>query len=218
MTTREPTDVAATRAAYDTVARDYADLLRDELARKVLDRAMLAAFAELVPTGGRVADVGCGPGRVTAHLSRLGLSIEGVDLSPRMVAVAREEHPSLAFSVGTMERLAFADASLAGVVAWYSIIHIPGERLPGVFAEFARVLSPGGQLLLAFQVGDEPRHISRGYGHDVSMDAYRLPVTRIEALLADVGLTARARLVREPDTEERTPQAFVIADRPAELR
>jgi len=213
VTTREPTDVSATRTAYDTVARDYADLLRDELDRKVLDRAMLAAFAELVPIGGHVADIGCGPGRVTDHLSRLGLSIEGVDLSPRMVAVAREEHPSLAFSVGSMERLAFADRSLAGIVAWYSIIHIPGERLPGVLAEFARVLTPGGQLLLAFQVGDEPRHIAHGYGHDVSMDAYRLPVARIEALLADVGLTVRARLVREPDTEERTPQAFVIADR-----
>jgi len=213
VTTREPTDVSATRTAYDTVARDYADLLRDELDRKVLDRAMLAAFAELVPIGGHVADIGCGPGRVTDHLSRLGLSIEGVDLSPRMVAVARAEHPSLAFSVGSMERLAFADRSLAGIVAWYSIIHIPGERLPGVLAEFARVLTPGGQLLLAFQVGDEPRHIAHGYGHDVSMDAYRLPVARIEALLADVGLTVRARLVREPDTEERTPQAFVIADR-----
>ena len=215
MTTREPTDVSDTRTAYDTVARDYADLLRDELDRKVLDRAMLAAFAELVPVGGHVADIGCGPGRVTAHLSRLGLSIEGVDLSPRMVAVAREEHPSLAFSVGSMERLAFADRSLAGIVAWYSIIHIPGKRLPGVLAEFARVLTPGGQLLLAFQVGDEPRHISHGYGHDVSMDAYRLPVARIEALLADVGLVPRAHLVRDPDSEERTPQAFLFAERSA---
>jgi len=70
-------------------------------------------------------------------------------------------------------------------------------------------------LLLAFQVGDEPRHISRGYGHDVSMDAYRLPVARIEALLSDVGLVPRARLLREPDAEERTQQAFLIAELPA---
>lgn len=215
MTTREPTDVSATRTAYDTVAREYADLLRDELDRKVLDRAMLAAFAELVPAGGHVVEVGCGPGRVTAHLADLGLSVEGVDLSPGMVAVAREDHPSLSFSIGTMEALDFADRSLAGVVAWYSIIHIPGDRLPGVFDEFARVLSPGGQLLLAFQVGDEPRHISRGYGHDVSMDAYRLPVERIESLLVDAGLAPQARLVRGPDAEERTPQAFVIAGRAA---
>ncbi|MBK4346027.1 class I SAM-dependent methyltransferase [Lacisediminihabitans changchengi] len=214
MTTREPADVAATRTAYDIVASDYAELLRDELDRKVLDRAMLAAFADLVPAG-HVADVGCGPGRVTAHLAGLGLSVEGVDLSPGMISVARQEHPSLSFSVGSMEALDFAAGSLAGIVAWYSIIHTPGERLPALFAEFARVLAPGGLLLLAFQVGDEPRHISRGYGHDVSMDAYRLPVARIETLLTDAGFGPRARLVREPVAEERTPQAFLIAERPA---
>ena len=215
MTRSDPADVAATRTAYDIVARDYADQLRTELDRKPMERAMLAAFAELVPTGGHVADVGCGPGRVTAHLSGLGLRVEGVDLSPGMIAVAREEHPSLAFSVGTMEELDFADASLAGVVAWYSIIHIPEDRLPGVFAEFARVLSPGGQLLLAFQVGDERRHITHGYGHDVDAEAYRRPVDRVERLLAEAGLTPRSRLVREPDPEDNSPQAFLIAERRA---
>jgi len=215
VTRSEPADVAATRSAYDTVARDYADQLRSELDRKPMERAMLAAFAELVAAGGHVAEVGCGPGRITAHLAELGLSVEGVDLSPGMIAVAREEHPSLAFSVGTMEALDFADASLAGVVAWYSIIHIPDDRLPGVLAEFARVLAPGGQVLLGFQVGDERRHITHGYGHDVDAEAYRRPVERVEHLLAEAGLTPRSRLVREPDPEDNSPQAFLIAERRA---
>jgi hypothetical protein len=51
--------------------------------------------------------------------------------------------------------LDLADGVLGGIVAWYSIIHTPPQRLPVTFAEFGRVLSPGGHLLLAFQAGDE---------------------------------------------------------------
>jgi ubiquinone/menaquinone biosynthesis C-methylase UbiE len=95
----EPFDVQAVRNAYDTVAVDYADLLRTALAAKPLDRALLAAFAEMVQAagGGPVADVGCGPGWVTAHLHSLGLDVFGIDLSPAMLAVARRDHPELRF-------------------------------------------------------------------------------------------------------------------------
>lgn len=80
-----------TRESYDTVAADYAALLKDELANSPFERAMLGVFAErvLAAGGGRVADLGCGPGRVTGHLASLGLDICGVDLSPEMIAVAR---------------------------------------------------------------------------------------------------------------------------------
>jgi hypothetical protein len=103
------------------------------------------------------------------------------------------------------------DGALAGVVAWYSIIHTPPELLPTVFDEFARVLGPGGQVLLAFQVGDELRHIAQGYGHTVSLDAYRLPPDRVSELLARSGLFVHARLVREPDGRESVPQAYLLA-------
>ena len=199
--------------AYDEVAADYAELLRHELAGKPIDRAMIAAFSELVQAdgGGMVADVGCGPGRVTAHLNSLGLTTIGIDLSPGMIAVARKDHPTLRFEEGTMEALALEGGLLSGIVAWYSIIHTPPDRLPGVFAEFARVLAVGGYLLLAFQSGDEPRHITRAYGHDLDLDAYRLPLDRVTALLANSGLVVHGRLLREPEDSEKTPQAFLLA-------
>ena len=103
----EPAYLSTTRAAYDTVADDYAAQLRDELDRKPLDRAMLASFAELVLVsgGGAVAELGCGPGRVTAHLAGLGLNAFGVDLSPRMIAVARRMYPELRFDEGSILEL-----------------------------------------------------------------------------------------------------------------
>lgn len=209
----DPGHLETTRAAYDIVASDYAELVRTELAAKPLDRAVLAAFAELVQAGGSgpVADVGCGPGRVTAFLHTLGVDMSGIDLSPAMVAVARRDHPLLRFDEGVMTTLDRADGSLAGVVAWYSIIHTPPKRLPVVFAEFRRVLAPGGHLLLTFQVGNERRHLEQAYGHAISLDAFRLPPDQVAEMLSHAGLVVCARLVREPGESEKDQQAFLLA-------
>ena len=214
----EPADLRATRTAYDTVAFDYAALLRDELDRMPLERALLATFAELVRDGGDrpVADLGCGPGRVTAYLAALGLTAFGVDLSPAMVAVAREAHPDLRFDEGSMTALDIGAGALGGILAWYSIIHTPPARLPAVFAEFFRVLAPGGYLLLAFQAGDHHVHLEHAYGHAIALDAYRLDPELISELLARAGIAVSARTVREPEANEKTPQAYLLARKTAD--
>ncbi|MFE5333739.1 class I SAM-dependent DNA methyltransferase [Embleya sp. NPDC056575] len=217
----EPGFLRATRASYDTIATAYTDLARDELARKPMDRAQLAVFAESVlaagPEVGPVADIGCGPGRIAAHLHGLGLRVFGLDLSPGMIAVARREHPELRFEVGSMLDLDLADDSLGGLVAWYSIIHLPDEELPGVFAEFHRVLAPGGRLLLAFQTGDEPLRLTEAFGHEVSLDCHRRHPDTIVDLLTASGLVMHTRTVREPDAGEGvrpTRHAYLSARKP----
>ncbi|WP_371800032.1 methyltransferase domain-containing protein [Streptomyces sp. NBC_01707] len=136
----EPAYLRITRASYDTVAADYAEILRTELGHRPLDRAMLAAFVELVQASdaGPVADIGCGPGRVTGHLQSLGLTARGIDLSPEMIAVARRTHPDLRFDVGSMNALDLEDGSLGGIIAWYSIIHTPPELLPASWRRWPR--------------------------------------------------------------------------------
>ena len=203
----------AVRTSYDTVADDYAELLRSALAASPTDRAMLSLFAELVAGsgGGEVADLGCGPGRITGHLAALGLDVRGVDLSAGMVAVARREHPQLRFDVGSMTALDLADDSLAGALAWYSLIHLPTDELPAVLAELARVLRPGGHLLVAFQVGDEPVQLREAYGHHVSLVVHRRQPDLVSALLADAGLAVHTRLIRDPEGREKSPQAYLLA-------
>lgn len=211
--------LSATRTAYDTVAVDYEKLLRDELHGKPLDRAMLAAFSELVraPAAGPVADLGCGPGRVTAHLHALGVDAFGVDLSPGMIEVARRTHPGLRFEEGSMTGLDLADDGLAGVVAWYSTVHTPPELLPAVFAECHRVLAPGGHMLLAFKAGDRHRRLEQAYGHELSLDVYWMPVERVVDLLVAAGFVLTAELVREPYESEKPHQgrqAFLLVRTP----
>lgn len=210
----EATYLSATRAAYDKVADDYAELLSDELARKPLDRALLAMFAEQASALGRpVGDLGCGPGRVTAHLASLGVDAFGSDLSPRMIEVARRRHPDLSFEVAPLDDLPRADGSLAGIVAWYSVIHTPPSDQPAVYAEFARLLAPGAPLLMAFQAGEERVRLTHGYGHDIELDAYRLTPEQVCADLREAGLLVTSRTVREAVHPEKTAQAYVLANR-----
>ncbi|MFI6416559.1 class I SAM-dependent methyltransferase [Streptomyces sp. NPDC050842] len=213
----EAAHLTATRRSYDTVAVDYERLLGAQLASTPLDRAMLAAFVEQVNAldGPRtVADLGCGTGRVASHLRELGADVFGVDLSPGMIAVARETYPGLRFEVGSMTALDLPDASLGGALSWYSTVHMPEEELAAGFAEFRRVLAPGGFVLVAFKVGDGKVRLERAYGHEVALDVYRWSPDRVAELLAAAGLVVAARLVREADPEESTPQAFLLARRP----
>ncbi|NRQ33172.1 methyltransferase domain-containing protein [Nonomuraea sp. NN258] len=206
----EPDFLTTTRASYDTVAADYAAHFRDELAAKPLDLAMLTAFAGLVR--GRVADVGCGHGHVTSRLHALGLDVFGVDLSPRMVALAGQAYPGLRFEEGTMTALDVPDDALGGLVALFSIIHVPDGELPHVFAEFHRVLAPGGHALLAFQVGED-EHLRRteAFGHEIALDYHQRRPDRVAGLLGAAGLPVTARLLREPDADERVPRAYLLA-------
>ncbi|WP_329412541.1 methyltransferase domain-containing protein [Streptomyces sp. NBC_00704] len=211
-----PAFVTATRVFYDAVAEDYAALFREELVSRPLERALLAVYAELVGAGGRVADLGCGPGRTTRRLASLGLDVSGLDLSAAMLAIARRENPGIPFEQGSMLKLDFPDEALAGVVSFYSTIHTPVDELPALFAEFRRVLAPGGHLLLAFQVGDEPRRHEQPWGRPVTLDFERRRPERMEELLAGAGFAMVSRTVREPDAAlaEQVPQAFLIARRP----
>ncbi|BCJ67137.1 class I SAM-dependent DNA methyltransferase [Polymorphospora rubra] len=210
--------LAATRDSYDSMAVDYAEWLRTDMDERPLDRALLAAFAERVRATGnlRVADVGCGPGRVTILLDRLGLDAFGVDLSPGMVALARRTYPGLRFEVGSMLALELPDASLGGLLAYYSIIHVPWELRPAVFAEFRRVLAPGGQLMLAFQVGDDRNHHTEVFGRPVDLSFHRQRPEEVADLLRDAGFEVWATTVKRREGTEKTPQGLLIAHRPVE--
>jgi SAM-dependent methyltransferase len=188
-----------TRNSYDAVAASYADETRDLLDRLLHVRAGVVLFAELVRAigGGPVADIGCGPGHTTALLRELGADAFGIDLSPAMIEIARREHPDALFEVGSMTDLDLADESVAGVLAWWSLIHIPDEAVPGVLGQFHRVLRPGGVLAVGF-------HVS---GSDA--DVHYRPPSQVADSVREAGFTVEAQHLLRPD--DPNPGAIVFA-------
>jgi SAM-dependent methyltransferase len=208
----ESLHLRTTRAAYDDVADLYTDLFRAGVADRPLDRALLIAFSELVRDAGPVADLGCGPGHVTAQLRALGPAVFGIDLSPAMIAHARQAYPELRFDEGSMTALDLADGVAGGVLSWYSIIHSPPEVVPEVFAEFHRVTAPSGHVLLGFFQSDDDS--VKAFDHKVSL-AYRWPVDRLAEMLGQAGFTEVARMTREPEGDERFLHGRLILRKPA---
>jgi SAM-dependent methyltransferase len=207
--------LADTRTSYDTDAVGYAEKVHGLLDKSPYLRASLALFAELVRDagGGLVADVGCGPGYVTHHLHQLGVDAFGIDLSPEMVAIARRDYPALRFDVGTMTDLDLADSSVTGVLAFWSVIHVPDDAVPGVFAQFCRVLRPGCPLLVGFHVGDETSHTREGYtGRAINVDSHRRRPVQVAGWLREAGFSIEAELLMRPDDD--VPGAIIIARSP----
>ncbi len=189
-----------TAAAYDAIADRYAEFVAEAWDKHPLERAVWTAFADSVRGRGPVADLGCGPGHLTAHLRSLGLDAFGVDLSPAMIALAEAAHPGLRFEVGSMAALDLPDASLAGILSWYSLIHTPPAEVPAYFAEFARMSASGGHVLLGcFESGGGPL---TSFDHKVTT-AYSWPLDELAGLAAAAGFTEVGRVYREPGAGER---------------
>lgn len=180
MTSHEPTDIAA---SYDSAASAYVEHLYSELEGKPLDRHLLNRFAEEVRGKGIVGDLGCGPGHTARYLHDQGADVLGIDLSPEMIRWATRLNPALTFRVGDMRALDLADAALAGIISFYSIVHFEPADLPPVMLELRRLLPPGGVLLIAFHIGDQTVHVDDLWGQPVSLDfRFHQPDDVVQAL------------------------------------
>jgi ubiquinone/menaquinone biosynthesis C-methylase UbiE len=203
------------RTAYDTVAPEYAEKFCGELAHKPLDCELLQRFAAAVPPPGPTADLGCGPGQTTAFLHACGARVYGLDLSPALLQEARR-HAEIPFLSGDMLALPFREASLAGAVAFYAIVHFDPLQLQAALHEMHRVLRPGGLLLLSFHVGDQSVAVDQFLGHSVSLTFVFFPVPQVTAALHEAGFTDIEVVERDPypDVEFPSHRAYVFAQKP----
>jgi SAM-dependent methyltransferase len=197
---------------YDRVARPYADQFFSELERKPFDRELLDRFAERVRGRGRVSDLGCGPGHVGRYLRDRGVDVFDLDLSPAMVALAGELNPAMRFEQGDLRALSLADGSLAGIVAFYSLIHLQRSEVEGALRELARVLISGGFLLLAFHGGEGAVHADDWFGRGVSVDATLYRPDEMEIYMEAAGFAVETITTRPPyEFEYQTPRVYAAA-------
>ena len=198
------------------MAREYAERFVNELAHKPLDRQLLARFAAEVRRPGEVYDLGCGPGQTTAFLHGCGVKVHGLDLSAELLREARTRRPDIPFEQGDMLALPLADASLAGVLAFYAIVHLSLAGLQKAVAEMYRVLQPGGLVLLAFHIGEGSVHVEEFLGRAVALDFVFWDPQVVAAELVGAGFTSVEVIEREPypDVEHPSRRAYLFAHKP----
>ncbi|MFD2419829.1 class I SAM-dependent DNA methyltransferase [Amycolatopsis pigmentata] len=199
-----PVSVDEVREAYGRRADEYVELAFSPAGRHELDHKLISRWAGGL--SGRMIDAGCGPGRWTGFLRDQGCDIEGVDVVPRFIEIARSRFPDVPFRLGRLNDLEVPDRSLAGILSWYSIIHTDPANVPGILGEFARCLADGGGLLLGMFEG--PR--VEPFPHAVTT-AYFWSIEEMSRCLADSGFRVEATESRvDPG---RRPHAAIVARR-----
>jgi SAM-dependent methyltransferase len=211
---RTGTDVSSVRSTYDRVADEYARRIFNELDGKPLDRQILERFADRVRGAGLVYDLGCGPGHVTRFLHDRGVDITGVDISDAMVRNASQLNPGIEFRRGDLRAIESDSKSAAGLVSFYSIIHLDPVSLDAAFSEWHRVLAKHAPLLLAFHVGAESIHLDEWWGHDVDIDFVFFESAAVLARLREAGFDIIEAIERDPypDVEHPSRRACVLAE------
>jgi ubiquinone/menaquinone biosynthesis C-methylase UbiE len=168
------------RDAYAKRAQEYAAKFGSIQSVAEQDKRVVATWADEVD--GKIIDVGCGPGQWTNHLREMGADVEGIDPVSALIDEAMLRYPEASFRLGHAERIDEDNAGVGGILAWYSLIHCDPDQIDRAFAEFARVLRPGGGLLVGFFEGPalEP------FDHAVTT-AYFWPVPALVRVIEGAG-------------------------------
>lgn len=144
-----------TLTVYATRAQDYAQRFG-----KAGDGPHMKAFLAEVPKGGRILDLGCGPGHAAASMKRAGFVVDALDASPELASIAREQH-GIEVRIASFEALD-DDALYDGIYANFSLLHAPKTDMPGHLARIARALKPNGVFHIGLKSGSGERRDSLG--------------------------------------------------------
>jgi SAM-dependent methyltransferase len=191
-------DFQPVREAYSTRSGQYIGMFDGGWQDHEDDTALV--LRHLGGLSGPVLDLGCGPGHWTARLHSLGAQVTGVDMVPEFIAHARATHPGPEFRLDLMTELDVPEHSVAGILSWYSTIHLPPPELDRVLVGFRRLLRSSGVLVVGFFDSDDD---VAGFDHAV-VTAYRWPVDILAEHLARAGFTEVERLQRQvPERPDR---------------
>jgi SAM-dependent methyltransferase len=198
------------RAGYQVIAPIYHER---RVAREQANVEWLDALRPRLPAVGRVIDLGCGSGvPVTRYFATRGYQVEGFDLSPAMLDIARREVPEAAFHEARIEDVALAPQSVDLIVSFFAIIHVPRSEHARLFGRMWTWLRPGGAALLSLGSGDNPDEYDPDW-HGAPMTWSHFDADTNLKMLRDAGFDLDWWEIEESGPDER--HLFVLARRAA---
>ena len=186
--------------AYSSPIFDAEAMLGTTVSADDPDRSLIEPWARGIDGG--ILDVGAGTGRWAGHLAGLGHEVEGVEPATRLVELARRTHPSVTFHHGAIADLADCPKRWAGLLAWYSLIHMGPDQLPDALASLRTAVEDGGGLLMSFFSGPSLEPMS----HPVAT-AYRWPLPELARVVDTAGFQ-----VIDSHWDPRFPHAYLTAE------
>ncbi|WP_123533670.1 class I SAM-dependent methyltransferase [Halosimplex salinum] len=190
--------VRRTVETYERVADTYANIHGDREVVADLVERFVAAVGDASGLGApaarpRVLDVGCGPGWESAAFDEHGFDPVSFDLTGRFLEQARERVPDAAAVRGDMRALPFADASFDGLWACASLLHVPESEVPATLADFERVLTDGGVVLVSLKRSTSGDDGLRGSPYDDDERHFeRYEPETVTRLFEDAGFAVRS--------------------------
>jgi SAM-dependent methyltransferase len=196
-----PADV---EASYSHRAAEYTENFGSMTGVHPSDVHLVSAWAEQID--GPLLDAGCGPGHWTGYLAERGSDARGVDQVSSFIDHARKTYPQVPFEVGSIDALPEASGSIGGVLAWYSLTHHEPGTVHRPLAEFARVLRPGGGLLLGFFIGPA----AEAFDHAI-VTAYRWSAEALSEELRRAGFEVIETHTRTGFRSKPRPHGAILA-------
>lgn len=170
-------------STYERIADIYTKQYFDDLS----DNPYIDKFLSFLPIKSKVLEVGCGPGQFVKYLLDKGYQAEGIDLSEKMIGVAKNRVPQGKFQLMDMRKLKFRNSSFDGLMAPYSLIHIPSKEIPQTLRGFIRVLRPNGHILIIAQQGEADKIVNESLKEGEKMFINFFTKGRLSKFLEDVG-------------------------------
>ena len=131
---------------YDEISTSYATKF-NEPSDNIDD------FLKLIGKGGKILDAGCGPGVDVVYIASKGFDVIGVDLSEKMLEIAKRKNPRIFFQKADIRKLNFKPNTFDGVIASFSLIHIPKKDVNKTVDNFYKLLKPRGVIYIGIQEG-----------------------------------------------------------------